>query len=157
MIQTREGDLLQQPDLTHVLHQCNLFCNFGSGLAADIKRKYPDAYRADCGTVKGDMTKLGTYSTAEVRPGFWIVNLYSQIGIHATDRTTSYDAMVKGLTLLESHLRLLAERDVVCVGIPYKLGCGLAHGSWSVVEAIIREAFGAHSPIRTVICKRAWD
>jgi O-acetyl-ADP-ribose deacetylase (regulator of RNase III) len=157
MLQQIEGDVLNSPDLTHIVHQCNLYCNFGAGIAADIKRKFPDAYRADCGTVKGDVTKLGTFTTAEVKPGLWVVNLYSQVGISATERVTSYDAMAKGLALLEGQLRVVAEKDIVKVGFPYKIGCGLGGGNWAIVEAILRSAFGAHSPIQAVIVKRPWD
>jgi len=47
-------------------HCCNCFCTMGSGVAAAIKAKYPEAYDADCKTKKGDRTKLGTLSLAVV-------------------------------------------------------------------------------------------
>lgn len=152
MIEHREGNLLDHSDLTHIIHQANLYCTFGSGLASAIKRKYPEAYRADLATVRGDLTKLGSWSTAETTDKKWIINLYSQIGISHVDRTTSYDALVKGLTLLEQMLR----DPGVKIGVPYRLGCGLANGSWTIVEAILTDIF-ASSPTCLVICRRPED
>ena len=41
-----------------IAHGCNCFCNFGAGLAKEIKLKHPEAYKADLDTVKGDKKKL---------------------------------------------------------------------------------------------------
>lgn len=153
MIQKRLGDLLKQPDLTHIVHQCNLYNTFGSGLAAVIKHKYPEAYQADCATPKGDITKLGTFSVAETKDGKKIINLYSQVGISATERTTNYEAMVKGLTQIEHELNSFPN---VVLGIPRGIGCGLANGSWDVVEPIIQGIF-EKSPVKVVICIREDD
>lgn len=152
MIEYREGSLLEQEDLTHLIHQANLYCTFGSGLALAIKKKFPEAYQADLRTMKGDLKKLGSWSTAECEGFGWVINLYSQIGISSTERTTSYDALVKGLTGLERVLRDPAYK----VGIPYKLGCGLANGSWPIVSAIISDIF-EKSSVNVVICKRPGD
>lgn len=153
MIEQRIGDVLDQLDLSYVVHQANLFHTFGSGIAYTIKCKFPEAYQADLLTVKGAYDKLGTYSIAKVSPTLSIINMYSQLGLGGSGRQTSYDAMHETLTKVE---RVLRDVPGVKVGIPYKLGCGLANGSWSVVKAIVSDVF-ERSPIQLVVCQRIQD
>ncbi len=37
-----------------------------SGIARQIREKYPEAYEADCKTVAGDIKKLGTFSWVKI-------------------------------------------------------------------------------------------
>lgn len=150
MIEHREGDLLEQADVTHIAHQANLWHAFGSGLALAIKKKFPKAYEADLQTGKGDPAKLGSWSVALLPGGRHVVNLYAQVGISGKHRTTSYDAMDKGLRELEAALAGFS--PVARLGIPYGMGCGLAGGSWKVVGAIVEDAF-AKSPLEVVVCR----
>lgn len=158
MIEYRIGNLLEQPDLTHIVHQANLYHTFGAGLAKTIKEKFPEAYQEDCKTSYGDKSKLGTISMARSSSGLYILNLYSQAGIGGKDRQTSYDALDKGLRVVEN---IIAIGDsltgvVTRLGIPYKLGCGLANGSWIIVESIITDVF-EKSKVNVVICQRKED
>lgn len=147
MIEHRVGDLLEQPDLTHIVHQANLYHTFGSGIAAQIKAKYPEAYAADCQMPYGDKSLLGRWSMARTS-GPIVINLYSQIGIGGQDRRTSYDAMFEGLTRLRHFLGNSDNK----LGIPHGMGCGLANGSWRVVSSIIEDVF-TDCLLRVVICK----
>ena len=149
MIIDKVYDVFTFPGLTHIVHQANLFHTFGAGIAAEIKKRYPAAFDADCKTVKGSKAKLGYYSFAAGKPT--IVNLYSQVGIGGKDRNTSYDAMNRGLSRLEAHLKSDTKNQPCTVGIPYGIGCGLASGSWPVVRAILEDVF-AKSSVRVVIC-----
>ena len=63
MIRYIDGDLLKLADEGHfdlIAHGANCFCVMGSGIAPQIKAKYPEAYEADCKTTAGDVNKLGT-------------------------------------------------------------------------------------------------
>jgi O-acetyl-ADP-ribose deacetylase (regulator of RNase III) len=63
-----KGDLLQfaeDGNFDVIIHGCNCFCQMGKGIALTIKNKFPDAYKADLETAKGEKNKLGTYSKAE--------------------------------------------------------------------------------------------
>lgn len=69
---TVSGDLLQLAVDGHfdvIIHGCNCQCQMGKGIALAIKRRFPEAYAADCRTAKGDVAKLGTISVAEVDRG----------------------------------------------------------------------------------------
>lgn len=148
MITHRVGNLLEQPDLTHIAHQANLFHTFGSGIAKAIKEKYPRAYEADLKTPYATKSKMGTWSCSEGEPT--IFNLYTQSGLGSTDRNTSYDAMDTAFTSLRYHLTQVGRP--VKLGVPYRLGCGLAKGNWTVVEALLEEYFSS-APFDLVICR----
>ncbi len=141
----------------YIIHQANLFCTFGSGIAAEIKRRYPYAYEADCKTAKGDYKKLGAYEIVHdcklMKPS--IINAYSQDGISAVHRTTNYAAVGKIFFDLEKQLREehFPGDSPTTLGIPYKIGCGLAGGDWNVVRAIVYSAF-EKSSIHAVICRK---
>lgn len=152
MIEHRTGDIFEQPDLNYICHQANLYHTFGSGLAAVIKKKLPEAYEADLGTPYGAAAKLGTWSMKQstFKDSPIVINIYAQIGLDSQERTTSYDAMDKAMRGLRSGLADIYPHGIM--GIPHGIGCGLANGSWPVVHAIIKDVFDA-TPIRVVIVK----
>lgn len=155
VIEDRIGDIFEQRhDLSIIVHQTNLYHIFGSGIASEIKKRYPYAYAADCKTTKGDRDKLGSFTLGyDVKlMGPDIINLYSQDGISATHRTTHYAAMGKALFDLERWICDNRHPDDQTVGIPHGIGCGLAGGDWNVVRPIIESAFG-NSAIKAVICR----
>lgn len=74
-------DLAEQGEFNIIIQGCNCHNTMGSGIAKEIRERYPEAYEADLKTVKGDKTKLGTYSatTAPKKdPSFVIINAYTQ-------------------------------------------------------------------------------
>ena len=158
MIENRTTDIFAEKDLDVIAHQANCYCTFGSGIAAVIRQKYPSAYEADLDTDKGDMKKLGTYSHAIIEEGdrkFIIANVYGQGGFfnrRQGNRDTNYDALCDGLTLLKDDLLANSNRQVV-IGVPWKIGCALGGGSWTIVSAILEDIFGDEDKIKCVICK----
>ena len=142
MIKYKIGDLLQA-EVDAIGHCCNCFCTMGKGIAPKIKKEWPEVYAADCATRKGDRTKLGTFTKAIVEDGeFTIYNLYGQYGYSKRDsgiRDLDYDAIFDASDAM-------ADDVIACggktVGLPL-IGCGLAGGKWSVVEAMIEETLVA--------------
>jgi len=162
-------DLLEYP-ANAIVHQANCFCTMGSGVAAQIRKKYPEAYEADCATEKGGESKLGTYSWALAEDGKYIFNLYSQFDFgYDGGRRTSYDALVNGFEKIkdnaEKQVKVLGKAFVVA--IPYKIGSDLGGGNWQIVRAIIKEIFLDSEVELVVVCrpqditeedkKRVWD
>lgn len=137
MITYVDGDLLKLADegrFDVIAHGCNCFCVMGSGIAPQIKAKYPEAYAADCETRAGDLTKLGTIThTTGTSP--IVVNIYSQYdtkGRRQGQIDLDYDALRSGIKLMKE--KFSGKR----FGLP-KLGAGLAGGSWEIIEKIIEE------------------
>jgi O-acetyl-ADP-ribose deacetylase (regulator of RNase III) len=137
MVKYIDGNLLKLADEGHfdvIAHGANCFCVMESGIAPQIKAKYPDAYTADCATTKGDINKLGTISYAEM-PSITVVNIYSQFdtkGRRQGKMDLDYDALRSGLKLMKE--RYSGKR----FGLPY-IGTGLAGGDEAKVMAIIEE------------------
>lgn len=137
MIRYVDGDLLKLADEGHfdlIAQGCNCFCVMGSGIAPQIKAKYPEAYEADCKTTSGDMTKLGTITHTENTNPI-VVNIYSQYdtkGRRQGKIDLDYDALRSGLR--EVKAKFSGKR----IGLPY-LGTGLAGGDETKVIAIIEE------------------
>ncbi len=68
-MKTVNGDLIElaiNGEFDVIIHGCNCFCEMGAGIAKGIKLYFPEAYKADLATAKGDRTKLGTVSCAEI-------------------------------------------------------------------------------------------
>jgi O-acetyl-ADP-ribose deacetylase (regulator of RNase III) len=140
-----------------IAHQANCFHTMGSGIARAIRENFPEAYEADCKTIKGDRNKMGTYSSAKVvtenpNPQLkYIANVYSQFDFGRDKRYTNYEAVANGLESLRNNL-IKKGRDGFVVGLPWKYGCNIAGGDWDVVYAIVKSIF-KESSINAIICK----
>ena len=132
----KKGDMLCG-DWDVAYHCANVYKTFGSGVAYYIAKKWPEVYQAD---IDGD-NELGFFTKGIIKEdGRTIYNLYGQKGVgndgHPLNRNCSYDHLYDAIYRACEDATRLA--DNVRVGIP-QLGCGLAGGSWTVVEAIIKD------------------
>jgi O-acetyl-ADP-ribose deacetylase (regulator of RNase III) len=138
----KSGNLLQMHDIDVLIHVANLECLFGAGIAKQIKDLYPEAYEADCKTPKGDSSKLGTFSYAKV-DGLYgkktVINLYAMQGLGTHKRQTHYEAFYLGMEAI--HNQVMDSKKDLVVGVPKFIGCGLAGGSWRVIQAMLEDIF----------------
>jgi len=142
----KNGDLLDsQCDV--IAHSVNCQGVMGSGLAKQIKEKFPfnfHQYSNMC-DVYGDkmLGKCMTcsrkeYGMLDTRDCLLIANLFTQTFYGTEKRQTNYEAFY---TALED-LRLAMHRvNLKSVAFPYKIGCGLGGGDWRVIEAMIDSVF----------------
>lgn len=127
----RQGDLLalaEAGEFTMVVHGCNCFCTMGGGIAAQIAKRYPSAYRADCKTDTGDFNKLGTFTYVNTDK-FTIINAYTQFNMSRGEDVFEY-------TAFELILQKLGRYKNHKIGIPY-IGMGLAGGDKDRIIKII--------------------
>lgn len=132
------GDVLKT-STDYIAHQVNTYGVMGSGIALDIKNKYPTVwidFKRKCFENK-PKDLIGTYQICKI-PGDskQIINCFTQIGTSHTDRQTDYEAVRVVFTTLES---ALPKNSIISV--PYKYGCGLASGEWSRIEPIFKDIF----------------
>ena len=138
-MKTIHGNLITMaPDFDAIVHGCNCFCAMGAGIAKQIKDTWPAAYQADRDTRKGDKSKLGTYSKADIiikDKILTIINAYTQYdygfkrdGLPPVD----YFAIRKVFRQINSDFKGKK------IGIP-KIGAGLAGGDWSKIQSIIEQ------------------
>jgi O-acetyl-ADP-ribose deacetylase (regulator of RNase III) len=141
---TLRGDLVQfalDGVFDVIVHGCNCQCQMGKGIALTIKQKFPEAYRADCATIKGDVQKLGTISSASVvrnQRSFTVVNAYTQFHWRGAGVKADYEAIRKAMREIKT---AFSGRKI---GYP-KIGAGLAGGDWKIIAAIIEEELKGES------------
>lgn len=136
MIKYVKGDLFTtKADV--IVHGCNCLHTMGAGVAAIVKRDYPEAYQADRKFSKfGDPDKLGSYTKWSGPHVLYnnqiitIVNLYTQFFHDAALKPFDYTAFVKGFK------KVLEDFPDAAIALP-KIGAGLAGGDWKVIAAII--------------------
>lgn len=130
------GDLLAS-DCTVIMHQANCFGKMGAGIAKEIARIYPGAYTADQMHFHpiGSKKRLGSYSTSIAPNGVLVCNLYGQYH-YGRGKQTHYQAFEQSLSHAITQVTHSGLKDIK-IGLPYKIGCGLAGGDWGIVLAII--------------------
>jgi O-acetyl-ADP-ribose deacetylase (regulator of RNase III) len=122
-----------------IAHGCNCFHTMGGGLAAQVRRHFPEAYEADLATTYGDKGKLGTCSSAVVeRAGlrFTIVNAYTQFHPSIGGGVdVDYDAVRDAMGWIK------ACHAGARIGLP-QIGAGLAGGDWIRIAGIVGDVLG---------------
>lgn len=138
-----------------LVHQCNCFCVMGAGVAKEVKKRYPSAYRADCMySFAGDETKLGDFSVSRAGADLnkrFVFNVYGQYGYGlGGGQNTEYHALRKGLEGVKAFCN---KHQITKLCIPYNIGCGLGGGNWKIVSGIIEDVFG-NSDMEAFICQK---
>ena len=129
-----DGDLIGlalMEEVDVIVHGCNCFNTMGAGIAKSIKQHFPEAYKADCQTQRGNKKKLGTITFAQCGD-VTVVNAYTQFDYSNRGTNADYNAIRKAFKLIKEQFS--GKR----IGLPL-IGCGLAGGDWNTVEKIIQE------------------
>jgi O-acetyl-ADP-ribose deacetylase (regulator of RNase III) len=124
-----------------IFHGANCFCTMNSGLAKEMRERYPEAYRADLQTPKGDLGKLGTTSyTHALKDNRILVNLYTQYRYGLDKCHLDYYALDTSLQALKDRLSIwkILDEEIVASG---RIGAGRAGGDWKLIEEIIENVF----------------
>lgn len=125
------GDLVKDAEKYDVIvHGCNCFHTMNSGIAPQIRKKFPEAYFVDCSTSYGNTEKLGTISyTLHTTP--IVVNAYTQFNYSKHKINIDYDAVEKCMENIK--LNFSGKK----IALP-QIGAGLAGGDWNIIEKIIK-------------------
>jgi O-acetyl-ADP-ribose deacetylase (regulator of RNase III) len=139
-----KGNLLDSK--AEVIGHCtNCRGAMGAGVALQIRRKWPvvfnryhsiwEYYR----TNHKESDQLGTTDLVETESGSnqYVANLYGQDDHDASLRQIDYEALYNSLAGLSKQM----ENKFKSVAFPFKMGCGLAGGEWTIVEAMIKFLF----------------
>lgn len=142
MITAKEGNLLDS-GCDIICHQVNCKGVMGSGLAKQVKEKFPEVYNCylqSC-SKKAPSQLLGHVDIVVIcnKKPFGVANLYAQDGYGTDKQYTDYKALESCL----NQVKLCADchTESCRIGLPYKLGCGLAGGNWEIVYNIINKVF----------------
>jgi O-acetyl-ADP-ribose deacetylase (regulator of RNase III) len=149
MIKTVEGDLLKA-QVGIIGHQVNCQGVMGSGIAKQIRAKWPAVYSQyytfveyyniyDKHYTPSDSSSLlGKCQIVETKD-MLVANLFGQYNYGSDNKLyTSYTALNHSLEKLRDY----AEVHKLTIGLPYKIGCDRGGGDWPTVAGYLLELFG---------------
>lgn len=140
MIKVVFGDLLKANE-DIIAHQVNCQGVMGSGIAKQIREKYPHLYDSYFDFCQGvhPVELLGMCQVVEVQDQRHVANLFGQLNYGRSNQLyTNYGALENALKLLKWN----AQARNLSIAIPHGIGCGLANGDWKgVVKPMIHRVF----------------
>jgi O-acetyl-ADP-ribose deacetylase (regulator of RNase III) len=153
MVKEVKGDIIKlfkdnQFDI--MIHGCNCFNSMGAGLAKQIALNYPSAVAADNKTAKGDIHKLGDFTTAKIvykdelgnKVYKWIYNLYTQYTPGPDFKLFVLESCLWKLTRdLNSELSIGFTSFKIAT--PY-IGAGIGGGDWKEIKALLIKYLDKH-------------
>jgi len=136
-----KGDLIQLALEGHfdvIVHGCNCFNTMGAGLAKSIKKTFPEAYEKDRNTEKGDIDKLGHFTSViidqdNLKNKIIVVNAYTQ---YRWKRQNKYEVLADYEAIASVFKEIKTEYTGLRIGYP-AIGAGLAGGNWNKIQKII--------------------
>lgn len=144
-IEIREGNVLNTECIL-IAHQVNCKAVMGSGVAFDIKKRYPEvfkAYKDMCNAYHRDPNLLlGRVGIARCKDGRIIANIFGQNDYGRVNNDnrlfTNYDALDKGFSFLYNYCLSLKIKKIA---MPYMIGCGRGGGDWSLVKMLLKRYY----------------
>lgn len=136
MISIIDDDIFNT-DASAILHQANCKGIMGSGIAKQVKEKYPSVflkYKAECASVKDSSLLLGKCQIVKVNRSQYICNLFSQNDFGYSGKCyTNYEAFAQSLELVNEKFKGKK------VAVPYLIACDRGGGNWERVLRIIKD------------------
>ena len=139
----------------YILHQVNCQGVMGSGIAKQVREKYPivyEQYKLWCNTMPKDelLGEMQYVNTREKHHTDFtgIVNLFAQYNYGYDGKCyTDYNALRHALKCFKSHLITSPT-----IAIPHLMGCHRGGGDWGVVYKMIEEVFADYEG-EVLICE----
>lgn len=153
MIKIIKGDLL---DVKYGIigHSCNCQGAFNSGVAKQVREKYPIAFREYMELVNEynkdeDFRKdlLGRVNGVSIGDGLYVANMFGQFNYgYDGKKYTSEEALFSCFKTV----RKVAENAGLPVYLPYLVGCYRGGADWELVEDYLLTAFDGYE---VTLCK----
>lgn len=147
MVVFKEGDLLDS-DCDFICHQVNCKGVMGSGIAKQIRDRYPVVYfyhRRDFELGNAILGKVKIINVTHKSHKFrMVVNMYSQYDyLPRTITHTDYKAFESCLDKIKKFVSVFQNEHgkKYSIGFPDHIGCGLAGGDWTIIKDMIVKAF----------------
>ncbi len=123
----------------YICHQVNCKGRMGSGVARQVRAKYPEVYSAYMYACQEQPVILGQSQFVPCDDGKMVVNMFTQNSYgYDGKQYTNYAAFQKCLRAIKE-----AVPPAETIAMPYKIGCGLGGGDWGTVLRLIKEELGA--------------
>ena len=127
-----------------ICHQVNCQGVMGSGVAKQVREKYPKAYqtyKTFCANTEPEEL-LGKAQFVSIHDDklIGIINIFGQLDYGYNGKCyTDYDALRHALAKVHEFCQLYTFKPVLA--FPYKFGCARGGGDWDIVYKMIEEAF----------------
>lgn len=131
MIVIKNGDILNATE-NLICHQVNIQGVMGGGLALQIAKSYPNVekeYKEFCNKYKDLL--IGKYQVVKIGKRKYIVNCFSQ--------QANFDTDYEAIKIIFEGLLQSCKLNDFTIAVPYKYGCGIAHGDWEEVQKIFED------------------
>ncbi|WP_051506616.1 macro domain-containing protein [Ruminococcus albus] len=136
-----KGDLLETP-FEIIAHQVNCQGKMASGVAKQIRKKFPWAYSDYMSALEQHGADF-MFGKSQIinQNGHTIFNIFGQYNYgYDGKQYTSYEDLESGFVEAINNYRKNIDIDIstqITVTIPYKIGCDRGGGDWSIVKAIL--------------------
>ena len=133
-----------------IAHGCNTQGVMGAGVAAIVRKRYSEAYHryvqehAINGLELGTVQFVQLYDQPDSSATKYIANCMTQEFTGTHKRQVNYEAVY---TCFEQLRDFAIEHEFRDVSLPC-IGAGLAGGSWTIIEAMLRDVFFSSCGVR---------
>jgi O-acetyl-ADP-ribose deacetylase (regulator of RNase III) len=136
--------MLQTPHSV-LFHQVNCQGVMGSGLALEIKKRFPkhyQDYKEHCtfGSCLGENVVTYIAGTNKV-----VVGVFGQEDYGKGERHTNYSALIIGISNEIQRMRYTVSYTKRVYILPKYIGCGLGGGDWAIVEQLLLDLEKVHN------------
>lgn len=142
MVYDIKGNLLEA-DVQYICHQVNCQGVMGSGIAKQIRDRWPIVYDKYQEIYMSHLMKGGVYlqghsQIVPIDDNKKVINMFAQL-FYGYDgkRYTSYDAFWACLGEIKEKVPKGSK-----IGFPVRIGCGLGGANWSIIRTMIEEVLG---------------
>ena len=132
------GNLLEAR-VNYICHQVNCQGKMGSGVARQIREKFPQVYES----YMNSPMQLGDIQIVSTDNNKNVINMFAQehYGYDGA-RYTSYDAFYSCLEKIKANVPFGST-----IGFPYKIGCVRGGANWIVIKTMIEEVLQYHCTV----------
>lgn len=136
MIHFIKGNLLDSKE-NYICHQVNCMGRMGSGVAAQIREKWPIVYKDYKNLLDfwlSPKEAFGHSQFCKVNVNQYVINMYAQYnyGTNPNRLYTDYEAF-------KTCLKEIADAHVGTIAFPKYIGCGLGNGDWDIILSMIEK------------------
>ena len=140
MIKIIDGNLFDSK-ANIICHQCNCQGVMGSGVAAEVKRRYPNVFEAYRQDYFDGFVKLGHVCFATAKRDQVIANMCAQDNFGYNGGVyTNYNGLQECLNKVKAYAIYSYDVKPV-IAFPYLMSCYRGGGDWNVVYKMIEDTF----------------
>ena len=141
MVTHIKGNLLSS-NCDYICHQVNCLGRMGSGIAKQIRDRFPEVYDSYIELCTNEYLKpedlLGTIDIVGVNAPYDVISIFGQMNYGFDGAVyTSYIAFGHALEQIKEFIPEGSK-----IGFPKNIGCGLGGGNWTVIYNMIAAILG---------------